>query len=153
MGQGVFNGLLWLTCQFSGLAVNTYIAHELLTCLACLACWCIWLAMTAAASAQALALLEIMWEGGEDVQPDVVTYNSVLKALGNAGRLDFAMRLFQVWTNVCVTHTTFVCIVDNFDRQTSPLFSRTCAAEASSPPSRPTAPCWRLQQTAGTCRC
>lgn len=45
---------------------------------------------------QALALLEIMWEGGEDVQPDVVTYNSVLKALGNAGRLDFAARLFQV---------------------------------------------------------
>ncbi len=45
---------------------------------------------------QSLALLEIMWEGGEDVQPDVVTYNSVLKALGNAHQLDFAVRLFKV---------------------------------------------------------
>jgi hypothetical protein len=42
---------------------------------------------------QALRLLEVMWQCGGELVPDIVSYNTVMKACGNAQQTDTA---FQV---------------------------------------------------------
>lgn len=42
---------------------------------------------------QALALLEAMTAAGGDVSPDVVSYNTCLKACGSAAKLDRAIQV------------------------------------------------------------
>lgn len=44
---------------------------------------------------KALKLLELMWECGGEVCPDIVSYNTVMKACGNAQQLDIAFQVYQ----------------------------------------------------------
>jgi hypothetical protein len=45
---------------------------------------------------QALRLLEVMWQCGGELVPDIVSYNTVMKACGNAQQTDtaFQVRVF-----------------------------------------------------------
>ncbi|DBA86091.1 TPA: hypothetical protein ACH3X1_005611 [Trebouxia sp. C0004] len=58
---------------------------------------------------KALAFLEVMQSSTGHIQPDTVTYNTVLKACCNAGQLNRAMQVFQtmVGSGVELTITTF----------------------------------------------
>jgi pentatricopeptide repeat protein len=58
----------------------------------------------AVAVLQALKLLDVMWPCGGELVPDIVSYNTVMKACGNAQETD---RAFEVrdrpWPNIVVT--------------------------------------------------
>lgn len=42
---------------------------------------------------KALKLLDLMWECGGEVCPDIVSYNTVMKACGNGQQLDMAFKV------------------------------------------------------------
>ena len=42
---------------------------------------------------KALKLIELMWECGGEVCPDIVSYNTVMKACGNGQQLDMAFKV------------------------------------------------------------
>eukprot|EP00210_Caulerpa_lentillifera_P009501 g9061.t1 len=44
---------------------------------------------------KALRLLELMWECGGEVCPDIVSYNTVMKACGNGQQLDIAFKVYH----------------------------------------------------------
>lgn len=44
---------------------------------------------------KALRLLELMWECGGEVCPDIVSYNTVMKACGNGQQLDMAFKVYH----------------------------------------------------------
>ncbi|WIA39598.1 hypothetical protein OEZ86_005682 [Tetradesmus obliquus] len=44
---------------------------------------------------QALKLLEVMWQCGGELAPDIVSYNTVMKACGNAQQTDTAFQLYH----------------------------------------------------------
>ncbi|WIA19333.1 hypothetical protein OEZ85_003965 [Tetradesmus obliquus] len=44
---------------------------------------------------QALKLLEVMWQCGGELVPDIVSYNTVMKACGNAQQTDTAFQLYH----------------------------------------------------------
>eukprot|EP01025_Chloroclados_australasicus_P041357 TRINITY_DN4377_c0_g1_i3.p1 TRINITY_DN4377_c0_g1~~TRINITY_DN4377_c0_g1_i3.p1 ORF type:complete len:1262 (-),score=185.28 TRINITY_DN4377_c0_g1_i3:1965-5750(-) len=45
---------------------------------------------------RALKLLDLMWECGNEVIPDIVSYNTVMKACSNAGQLETALQVYHV---------------------------------------------------------
>ena len=44
---------------------------------------------------KALKLIELMWECGGEVCPDIVSYNTVMKACGNGQQLDMAFKVIS----------------------------------------------------------
>jgi len=51
---------------------------------------CISVLVLPGCSRQALKLLEVMWQCGGELVPDIVSYNTVMKACGNAQQTDKA---------------------------------------------------------------
>eukprot|EP01023_Acetabularia_acetabulum_P000029 TRINITY_DN10014_c0_g1_i2.p1 TRINITY_DN10014_c0_g1~~TRINITY_DN10014_c0_g1_i2.p1 ORF type:complete len:670 (+),score=98.57 TRINITY_DN10014_c0_g1_i2:2-2011(+) len=45
---------------------------------------------------KALKLLELMWECGNEVIPDIVSYNTVMKACSNASQLETALQVYYL---------------------------------------------------------
>eukprot|EP00198_Chlamydomonas_reinhardtii_P000668 XP_001690003.1 predicted protein [Chlamydomonas reinhardtii] len=58
---------------------------------------------------RAIRLLELMWQIGGELCPDIVSYNTVIKACGNAGQVYCLMRRRGIEPSVA-TYGTLVCI-------------------------------------------
>jgi pentatricopeptide repeat protein len=71
---------------------------------------------------QALRLLEVMWQCGGELAPDIVSYNTVMKACGNAQQTDTAFQVCCLDAVPCSVRKTalnyavihFECVVLHF---------------------------------------
>ncbi len=58
---------------------------------------------------RAIRLLELMWQIGGELCPDIVSYNTVIKACGNAGQVGGGRQrddpTVMIWSNRCSLHT------------------------------------------------
>ncbi|GIL87455.1 hypothetical protein Vretifemale_15433, partial [Volvox reticuliferus] len=64
---------------------------------------------------RAIRLLELMWQIGGELCPDIVSYNTVIKACGNAGQVELGFKVYALMRRrgiepTVATYGTLVCI-------------------------------------------
>ena len=70
---------------------------------------------------QALTLLDAMTEAGGEVSPDVVSYNTCLKACGSAGRLEHALQVCLSYVPQEGTRSMVCSCLQGFNYKVAPV--------------------------------
>ena len=62
---------------------------------------------------RAIRLLDLMWQCGGELCPDIVSYNTVIKACGNAAQIDMGFKV-RVCASMRVRGQRFVSRMSEF---------------------------------------